>query len=404
MKPSDTIMATSRICIVGVGNGGCNTIQSMSQHWENAPSLIAVNTDAQALGATSCSTRLQIGKRVSRNLGTGGEGKIGRLAAEEDNASLLELFRGMDLVFLITTLGGGTGSGAAPIVARAARENGAMVIAFATLPFVFEGDRRMSQARQGLVELKDQADVVMIVPNQALFAAAGQQATAEEAFQQADYYLSMGVFAIWKLLTQRNIISLDFATLRVVARCSDGETLFSYGEGKGSQRATEAVKAVLHSPLLDHGEALAEAESVLVSILGDPGMSIREVETVMNAIKAATRIDAHIHMGTAVDEAWRDTLSVTVVASRYWRGENEEDEKEEKAADTSTPESSTGPEAGSAVAPPPRKRKRKSNETQSQLVLGGISKGLFKDVQPTIVGDEDMDVPTFIRRHVAVDK
>lgn len=401
MNTPDNVMATARISVVGVGGGGGNTINSMAANWENAPSLIAINTDAQSLNAVQCTTRLQIGKRITRSMGTGGEGKIGKLSAEEDFETLQGLFRGMDLVFLVTALGGGTGTGASPVVARAAHEVGAMVIVFATLPFTFEGDRRMSQARQGLVELKDHADVVIVIPNQSLFAAAGENATAEGAFRQADYYLSMGVFAIWKLLTQRNIITLDFATLRMVARCSDGGSHFSYGEGKGPRRAEEAVKAALHSPLLDNGEALAEAEAVLVSILGDPGMSIREVETIMNQIKAATRIDAHIHMGTAIDDSWQDAIAVTIVASRYWR---EDAEIEEKSDDRPSFDPSTGPDAGAAVAPPPRKRKRRNTETQSQLILGGISKGLFKDVQPTIVENEDMDVPTFIRKHVTVDK
>jgi len=400
MKTPDTIIATSRISVVGIGGGGCNTIDSMASHWEDAPALVAINTDAQSLNSVRCGTRIQIGKRITRNMGTGGECKIGRLAADEDFETLQGLFQDMDLVFIVTALGGGTGTGAAPVVARAAHESGAMVIAFATIPFTFEGDRRMSQARQGLVELKDQADVMIVIPNQSLFAAAGANATAEEAFRHADYYLSMGVFAIWKLLTQRNIISLDFATLRMVARCSGGGSFFSYGEGKGPGRAADAIQAALHSPLLENGEALAEAESILVSILGGPDMRICDVETVMKTITASSRPDAHIHMGTAVDNAWQDTLSVTIVASRYWR---EEGELEERTEDKPDPE----PVPGTDSAAPPssqKKKKRKAMETQPQLVLGGISKGLFKDVQPTIVDNEDMDMPTFIRKHVTVDK
>lgn len=399
MTASDDVIATSRISVVGVGGGGCQALGGMVANWDNAPSMIAINTDAQSLGATACSTRLQIGKRITRNLGTGGDGKIGRLSAEEDFDALQGLFRGMDLVFIMTTLGGGTGSGASPVVARAARETGAIVITFATLPFGFEGDRKMSQARQGLVELKDHSDVVIVIPNQALVGPESASATADQAFHATDYYLGMGVFAIWKLLTQRNIINLDFATLRMVARCSGGESLFSYGEGKGPGRATQAVQSALHNPLLDNGEAITESESILVSIIGAPDMSIREVESIMNAIKAATRIDAHIHMGTAIDENWKDTISVTLIAARYWRDDNEAEDKSEDK-----PEPTSGPDAGGAVAPPPKRRKRKAAETQSQLTLGGLSKGLFKDVQPTIVDNEDMDVPTFIRKHVTVDR
>ncbi len=394
MKRAENTMAMSRISVVGVGGGGCNTVDSMATHWESGPSLIAINTDSQALNATHATTRLQIGERITRSLGTGGDSKIGKLAAEDDFDTLQGLFRGMDLVFVVTTLGGGTGTGAAPVVARAARETGAMVIAFATLPFTFEGERRMSQARQGLVELQDHADVVMVIPNQSLFSAAGSTATAEEAFHQADYYLSMGVFAIWKLLTHRGIINLDFATLRMVARCSGGASTFSYGEGKGANRAADAVQAALHSPLLENGETLGESESILVSILGGPNMVVREVESIMTAIEAASRKDAHIHMGTAIDDSWADTISVTIVASRFWSGEDEPDEKVQSGA----------PAGEESPTTPAKKKNRKTGDTQPQLILEGISKGIFKDVEPTIVDSEDMDVPTFMRRRVVVDK
>lgn len=388
-------MATSRISVVGVGDGGCNAVDGMATHWQNGPSLIAINTDAQSLKTTQASTRLQIGEQITRNMGTGGDSNMGTLSADDDFDTLQGLFRGMDLVFVVATLGGGTGTGASPVVAKAARETGAMVIAFVTLPFSFEGDRRMSQARQGLLNLQDQADVVIVIPNQALFAAAGLNATAEEAFHQTDYYLSMGIFAIWKLLTQRGIINLDFATLRMVVRCSGGASCFSYGEGKGPQRAANAIQDALHSPLLDNGEALAEAESVLVSILGGSDMSIREVESIMTAVENATLKDAHIHMGTSIDEAWNDAISVTIVASRFWRAEEEGDEK-------------VAPEPHPAEGAPPaaagKRKKRRPETNQSQMILEGISKGIFKDVEPTIIDGEDLDVPTFIRRRVAVPK
>jgi cell division protein FtsZ len=387
-------MPAGRICVVGVGGGGGNAVDSMAAHWDNGPALMAVNTDVQALNATRTHTRLPIGERITRGLGAGGDAKIGRLAAEDDVEALQGLFRGMDLVFVVAALGGGTGTGAAPIVAKAAHETGAMVIAFATLPFTFEGERRMSQARQGLVELQDQSDVVIVVPNQSLFANAGEGATAEDAFRQADYILSMGVFAIWKLLTQRGIINLDFATLRMVARCSGGASVFSYGEGRGANRAADAAQAALHNPLLENGEALAQSESVLVSILGSPDMSIREVETIMRAIEDITRKDAHIHMGTAIDDSGSDVLSVTLVASRFWR--EEKDETEPPAPEEVPSEAPTQPAE--------RRRKRKPGATQAQLGLEGIGKGIFKDIEPTIIDGEDMDIPTFIRRRVPVDK
>ena len=393
MKSDDNSIMTGRIAVAGVGGGGCNALDSMARHWEGGPALIAINTDGQALRSGRVANRIQIGERITRSMGTGGDAKVGKLAAEDDFDRLQDVFRGMDLVFVVTTLGGGTGTGAAPVVARAARETGAMVITFATLPFAFEGDRRMSQARQGQIELQDQSDVVIVIPNQSLFAAAGPTATAEEAFEQADYYLSMGAFAIWKLLTQRGIINLDFATLRMVARCSGGGGIFSYGEGKGANRATEAAQGALHSPLLEDGQTLADAESILVSILGGQDLTVRDVQSIMTAIEGATRKDAHIHMGTAIDDAWQDTVSVTIVASRFWRGEDESDAQDGEPTIVTDPDSPEG-----------KKKRKKSDAIQTQLGLEEISKGIFKDIEPTLVGGEDLDVPTFLRRRVQIDK
>ena len=395
MSVDDQSIGPKRIMVVGVGGGGCNAVDGMAVDWEQGPVVVAVNTDMQALSGLKKATRQSIGEKITRGMGTGGDPTIGRLAAEDDFEKLRALCVAKDLVIVVTALGGGTGTGAAPVVARAAHETGALVIAFATLPFAFEGEHRMAQARQGVAELRDQADVVIVVPNQGLFAAAGGNATAEDAFRQADYILSMGVFAIWKLLTQRGLINIDFATLRVVARCSGGVSTFSYGEGRGFTRAEEAVQAALHSPLLESGPSLlAEAESVLISILGGPDMAIREVEAVMNAIRKVTRKDAHIFMGTAIDEHWRDTVSVTIVASQFWVDEE---------ASAGKPE--TEPEGGDASKTVSAgKKKKRASAQQAQLGFEPVSKGIFKDVEPTYIDGEDMDIPTFMRRRIVIEK
>jgi len=285
--------------------------------------------------------------------------------------------------------------GAAPIVARAAREGGALVIALATLPFDFEGSQRVSLAKKSLADLSDQADVVITVPNQALAATAGTGATAAEAFQQADYILGMGVFALWKLLVQRGIMTVDFATLRTVARCSGGFSVFSYGEGRGPARAAEALESALHSPLLENGQALAEAESALVSILGGPDMALREVETIMAGIKNYCRKDVHLTMGTTIDPNWQDTVALTIVASQYWRPEDEEPAGE--------PEPEPQPEEPDKPATAGKRRKR-SSPTQGQLGFDAIGKGIFKDVEPTYRNGEDLDIPTFHRRRIVIEK
>lgn len=396
MKPADTVMAPDRIAVVGIGGGGCNAVANMARQWENGPLLISINTDAQALASSQTSKRLQIGQKITRGMGAGGDPEVGRLAAEDDFEALRDLFHGIDLVFAVTTLGGGTGSGAAPVVARAAREGGSLVIALATLPFDFEGTQRASLARKTLAELGDQADVVITVPNQALAATAGESATAEDAFQQADYILGMGVLALWKLLVQRGLMHVDFATLRTVARCSGGISVFSYGEGRGSTRAADALESALHSPLLENGQALAEAESALVSILGGPDLTLREVDTLMAGIKNFCRKDVHLTMGTTIDPHWQDTVAVIIVASQFWRPEEEEESLPPQPSEPAPAEGDKPAQSG--------KRRKRSSATQGQLGFDAIGKGIFKDVEPTYRNGEDLDIPTFHRRRVVIEK
>lgn len=394
---TDRLLTPDRIVVVGVGGGGGNAVASMAASWENAPALMAIDTDPQSLEGSQVPRRLAIGRKITNSLGTGGDIDVGRLAAEDDKEALREAFSGIELVFVVTTLGGGTGTGAAPVVTRAAGESGALTIAFAALPFDFEGEHRLSLARQGLARLRDEADIVIVVPNQDLFAAAGAHLSAEEAFRLADYHLGMGVFAIWKLLVTRGVINLDFATLRTVARCSDDTSVFSYGEGKGTDRAADAVQAALGSPLVAGGAAVAEAECIVVSILGGPDLALREIESIMTAVRAAARKDAHLIMGAALDMAWAGAVAVTLVVSRHWN--TEEPAPVESNAATSAPGS---PEVPDAKRP---RRKRKASPQQPTLSLdGSISRGMFKDVEPTAVDGVDMDIPTFIRRRVSIEK
>ena len=388
---ADELLAVGRISVVGVGGGGGNAVNAMAEGWDSGPSLMAINTDLQALAGCATTTRLQIGAKITRGLSTGGDPKLGRLAAEDDYEAIQGLFAGMDLVFVVVTLGGGTGTGAAPVVARAAHESGALVIAFATLPFNFEGERRMTLARQGLADLREDADLVITVPNERLFEEC-RELTAEAAFQQADRILGMGVFAIWKLLVQRGLVNVDFAALRTVANRSGGTSTFGYGEGHGADKAATALRAVLDSPLLEHGRVLAEAESVLISIVGGPDLAFREVEALIDGVRTAARKDAHLVPGKATDERWRDGVAVTLIASERWV--LDEDPRPAAAPDAAEREPL---EAG-------KRRKGRGRSTQTQLGFEALGKGFFKDVEPTILNGEDLDIPTFIRRGAIIEK
>lgn len=383
-----------RICVVGVGGGGCSAVDRMAEGWADGPSLAAINTNAHTLSALKVPTKLQIGLQVTRGLSSGGDPQTGRLAAEADYESLRGFFSGTGLVFLVATLGGGTGSGAAPVVARAAREQGAMVLCFGTLPFDFEGETRRGQAARALGALRDEADAVIVVPNQRLFELVRDGAGAEAAFRQADEVLGGGIQSIWNLVTRPGLINLDFADLRHVVQNSGGTCVFGYGEGTGEGKALTAATAVLNSPLLDHGRIVAAAQALLVSIVGGPDLALGEIESVMKSVSSAAPKEAEVFMGAAVRPDWTGRVSVTIVAAEQW----------------SRPKETTGasPSGDSAPAraddPTGFKRKRRGKATQTSLTLEPVGKGRFKDVEPTILDGEDLDIPAFMRRGLVIDR
>jgi cell division protein FtsZ len=382
------------ICVAGVGSGGCRAVSRMAARWTEGPAIAALDTDAQVLAECPAGPRLQLGKTLTQGLGAGGDVSAGRAAAEEERERLRALFSGADLVFLVAALGGGTGTGAAPVVARAARDEGALVLGFATLPFQFEGEARRTQAMQGLAALRDEADAVVAVPNQRLFELVKGGATAEQAFAQADDVLGAGIQAIWNLLARRGLISLSFADLRSVVQNSGGTCVFGYGEAMGDARAPAAAQAALENPLLDRGRAVASARALLVSIVGGPDLSLAEIESIMNTISSSAHGDAHICMGAASHPDWIGRLSVTILASEQWQQSPAAKEEEEAAAE--------GAEAADDA--PGAKKKRRSKATQTKLSLDPSGRGRFKDVEATIIDGQDLDIPTFKRRGIAIEK
>ena len=381
------------IAVVGIGSGGCRAVSHMAARWTEGPSVAMLDTDAQLLAECPAGTRIQLGKTLAQGLGAGGDVNAGRAAAEEERERLRALFSGADLVFLVAALGGGTGTGAAPVVARIARDEGALVLCFATLPFSFEGEARRSQAMQGLAALRTEADAVVAVPNQRLFELVKDGATAEQAFGQADDVLGSGIQAIWNLLVRRGLISLNFADLRSVVQNSGGTCVFGYGEAVGDVRAQTAASAALENPLLDHGRAVASARALLVSIVGGPDLSLGEIESIMNTISSSANSEAHVYMGAASHPDWIGRLSVTILASEQWQ--------QEPARKAEEP-----PEAapGAADDEPESKKKRRGKVTQTKLSLDPSGRGRFKDVEPTILDGQDLDIPTFKRRGIAIEK
>lgn len=387
-----------RLKLLGLGGAGGNAVAHIvRQDLLPGAELVAINTDAQALAANPAPEKLAIGASLTHGLGAGGDAEIGARAAQLDSERIEAVVQSADVVFLTAGLGGGTGGGAAPVVAKAAREQNALVLAFVALPFGFEGDRRRQQAAAQLEQLKAHADAVICIPNDKLFRLVGDQAPAVEAFRKCDEIMASGAQAIWQLLSRPGLINLDFADIRAVLAGKQGEGLFARGEADGEDRAKQAVNALLESPLLDAGQTLGRSEGVLVSILGGPELALTDVQKIVDAIKQeAPR--AHIIMGAAIDEAYRGRVAVTVIAAAQ-----PTPRKAVPAGASPAPTVAVAPGAA-AEKPSVAKRKDAAKPKQETLALDSVTRGRFEKSEPTLWNGENLDVPTFLRRGVALNR
>src|SRR5437773_3527096 len=306
--------------VLGVGGAGCNAVEHIARQRAAQSEfadvqLAAVNTDLQSLFDLSVECVMPLGATRTRGLGAGGDPDVGRAAAEEDAEQLRQLCAGADVVVIVTGLGGGPGTGGSPVLARVAKETGALVLAIATLPFECEGARRRRQAQAGLEQLKEAADAVLCLPNQRVLKLIDENTSLVETFKITNDLLAQGLRGIWRLLTRAGIINVDFADLCAVVRGQHLESAFACAEARGEHRAREVVEMLLASPWLEGGTLLREAESVLVSIVAGSDLTMAEVNRVMSQINHACEY-AHIIMGAAVEAELGDRLSVTVIAAR----------------------------------------------------------------------------------------
>src|SRR5256886_9174201 len=313
--------------VLGVGGAGCNAVEHIARQRAAQSEfadvrLAAVNTDLQSLLDLSVECVMPLGATRTRGLGAGGDPDVGRTAAEEDTEQLRQLCAGAEVVVIVTGLGGGTGTGASPVVARVAKEAGALVLAIATLPFECEGARRQRQAQAGLEELKETADAVLCLPNQRVIKLIDENTSLIETFKITNDLLAQGLRGIWRLLARAGIINVDFADLCAVVRGQHAESSFACAEAQGEHRAREVVEKLVASPWLEGGTVLHEAESVLVSIVAGSDLTMAEVNRVMSQINHACEY-AHIIMGAAVEAELGDRLSVTAIAARRPQRESE---------------------------------------------------------------------------------
>ena len=315
MRDADqTLEGNARIKVVGVGGGGSNAVNRMIRSKLRGVEFIAINTDLQALAKSEAEIKVNIGKKLTRGLGAGGNPTIGREAAEESQQELTELLRGADMVFLTAGMGGGTGTGAAPVIAEVARNNGALTIGVVTKPFTFEGTRRRQLAEEGVARLREKVDSLITIPNQRLLDVTDKKVPFTEALKIADDVLRQGVQGISDLIVMPGLINLDFADVKAVMS-GQGASLMGIGFGSGDQRASDAARDAVASPLLE--TSIDGARGILLNVTGGPDMTLHEVNEAAEIVRASADRDANIIFGTVIDEKMVGEIKITVVATGF---------------------------------------------------------------------------------------
>ena len=309
----------ARIKVIGVGGGGGNAINTMVAGRLEGVEFIAANTDVQALSANRAQIKIQIGKSTSRGLGAGANPDRGREAALEARDAIAEALAGADMVFVTAGMGGGTGTGGAPIVADVAKQAGALTVGVVTKPFLFEGNKRRKQAEQGLAELKAAVDTLIVIPNQRLLSVAGENVSLADAFKRADEVLLHAVQGISDIITVHGLVNVDFADVRTIMS-EQGMALMGTGRASGERRAVEAMQAAISSPLLED-ITLDGATGLLVNITGGPSLTLHEVNEAVTLAQAAADPDANIIFGSVVDERMGDEVKITVIATGFTQKE-----------------------------------------------------------------------------------
>jgi len=328
MAKTSFVANPANIKVIGLGGGGCNAITRMVREEVQGVEFIAMNTDAQHLAITEAPTRIQLGEKLTKGLGVGGDHVMGQKAAEESSDELKQIVTGADMVFITSGMGGGTGTGAAPIIAEIAKQSGALTIAVVTKPFTFEGSNRRQVAEQGIIRLLGKVDTLIIIPNDRLLDLCDQKTLVDSAFKLADDVLYHGVQAIAEVITVPGMINLDFADVKAVMK-EAGPAWMSIGTGTGKDRAVNAAKEALASPLLD--VSIEGSKGVLFNVVGGSSLTLFEVNEAAEIIKQAVDPDANIIFGVAHDPTMDNEIRITLIATGFTSkigvpGANQEEE------------------------------------------------------------------------------
>jgi len=384
----------AKIKVIGVGGGGGNAVNRMIDAGMEGIEFITANTDLQALRMSRAPMKIQLGVKLTNGLGAGASPEIGRKAALEDSDKIIEALEGADMVFVTTGLGGGTGTGAAPIIASLASEMGALTVAVVTKPFAFEGKRRMQQAERGISELMESVDTTIVIPNEKLLAVA-QDAGFFESFRVADDILRQGVQGISDIITIPGIINRDFADVKAIMACM-GYAVMGTATASGSRRATEAAQKAIASPLLEAG-AIDGARGILINITGSASLKLAEVQEACTIIQSAAHEDANIIFGAVMDEKMKDTVKITVIATGFKDSDNIRRRRQEASAsfvvsrereDFAEPEADHEPPMVMETAAPAA-----VSASTEVVTLETMREAIIANFE-----QEDLDVPAFMRK------
>ena len=394
---------SARIKVIGIGGGGGNAVNTMIGAKLGGVDFMVANTDAQSLEASQAPVRIQLGGMVTKGLGAGANPEIGRRAALEDQEMIREYLDGSDMIFITAGMGGGTGTGGAPVLARVAREVGALTVGVVTKPFIFEGKKRMRQAEEGIEELKASVDTLIVIPNQRLLSIAAKTTTMLEAFHKADDVLLQAVRGISDLIITPGLINLDFADVRTVM-AEMGLALMGASSASGENRAIEAAQKAISSPLLED-ISIQGARGVLINITGGPDLCLHEVNEAASMIQEEAHDDANIIFGAVIDESLTDEIRITVIATGF--GEAKEEKKAAPApvqnvaniANAAAQKARKVVHLGTIVddLDTPTWQRKKSGSDEVETVTLGKSNFEFSANQEE---DDKYDIPTFLRRQM----
>jgi cell division protein FtsZ len=368
------------IKVIGVGGGGNNAVNRMIEHGVQGVEFIAVNTDAQALNLSKAEIKMQIGGKLTRGLGAGANPEVGKKAAEESKEQIEEALRGADMVFVTAGMGGGTGTGAAPVIAQIAREIGALTVGVVTRPFTFEGRKRSNQASGGIAAMKEGVDTLIVIPNDRLLEIVDKSTPMLEAFREADNVLRQGVQGISDLIATPGLINLDFADVKTIMS-NKGSALMGIGAASGENRATEAAKKAVSSPLLE--TSIDGAQGVLMNITGGTSLSLYEVQEAADIVASASDQEVNMIFGSVINEDLKDDIVVTVIATGF----NEEVIQPPKQTRPTFGGMKPNQSPNTSQSVKREQPKREEQPQQQEPVRSSSNQG----------AEETLDIPTFLR-------